>query len=35
MSLMPADEGVYVDSNGEMLRDARLQWGEVPTSIGE
>ena len=34
-SNMSADEGAYVDSNGEMLRDARLQWGEVPTSIGE
>ena len=28
------DEGVYVDSLGELIKDTRLQWGEVPTSIG-
>lgn len=30
-----ADEGVYVNSNGGQLKDSRLQWGEVPSSIGE
>ena len=31
---LTTDEGVYVDSLGELIKDTRLQWGEVPTSIG-
>jgi hypothetical protein len=27
------NEGVYVDSTGDPIKDTRLQWGEVPTSI--
>ena len=29
------DEGVYVDTFGDVVRDIRLQWGELPTSVGE
>ena len=29
------DEGVYVNSSGGQIKDVRLQWGEVPSSIGE
>ena len=32
---MYPDEGVYVNSNGGQVKDSRLQWGEVPSSIGE
>ena len=31
---LPTDEGVYVNSNGGRIKDVRLQWGEVPSSIG-
>lgn len=27
------NEGVYVNANGGQLKDSRLQWGEVPSSI--
>lgn len=30
-----SDEGVYVDTNGKLTKDARLQWGEAPTSVGK
>ncbi len=33
--LLVSDEGVYVNSSGGQLKDSRLQWGEVPSSIGE
>ena len=33
--LCVTDEGVYVDSNGRPTKDIQLQWGEVPSSIGE
>ena len=29
------DEGVYVDTNGKLTKDTRLQWGESPTSVGK
>ena len=29
------DEGVYMDGNGRMAKEMRLQWGETPTSVGE
>ena len=29
-----ADEGVYINSGGGRIKDVRLQWGEVPSSIG-
>ena len=29
-----SDEGVYINSNGGRIKDVRLQWGEVPSSIG-
>jgi hypothetical protein len=28
------DEGVYVNSTGGPIKDTRLQWGEIPSSIG-
>ncbi len=28
------DEGVYMDGNGRMTKEIRLQWGESPTSVG-
>ena len=31
----PIDEGVYVNAAGGQLKDSRLQWGEVPSSIGK
>ena len=31
---MCTDEGVYVDSSGSQMKDVRLQWGEIPSSIG-
>ena len=30
-----SDEGVYVNSAGGPAKDTRLQWGEIPSSIGE
>ena len=33
--LVFTDEGVYVDTNGKMTKDTRLQWGEAPTSVGK
>ena len=30
-----ADEGVYVNSTGGPIKDTRLQWGEIPSSIGK
>lgn len=27
-----ADEGVYVDTYGKVLKNVKLQWGEMPTS---
>ena len=32
---LPIDEGVYVNAAGGQLKDSRLQWGEVPSSIGK
>jgi hypothetical protein len=29
------DEGVYCDSYGKRTKDILLQWGELPTSVGE
>ena len=29
------DEGVYVNSTGGPIKDTRLQWGEIPSSIGK
>lgn len=29
------DEGVYMDSSGGQVKDVRLQWGEIPSSIGQ
>ncbi len=29
------DEGVYINATGEQAKDVRLQWGEIPSSIGE
>ena len=29
-----SDEGVYMNANGGRIKDVRLQWGEVPSSIG-
>lgn len=31
----PTDEGVYINASGEQVKDVRLQWGEIPSSIGE
>ena len=28
------DEGVYVDTNGKLTKNVILQWGELPTSLG-
>jgi hypothetical protein len=30
-----ADEGVYVDTYGKIIKNVVLQWGELPTSVGE
>ena len=30
-----SDEGVYVDTNGKVTKNVVLQWGELPTSVGE
>eukprot|EP00731_Ephydatia_muelleri_P029555 Em0021g78a len=27
------DEGIYINSNGSVCKDSRLQWGEVPSSV--
>ena len=32
---MFVDEGVYVNTNGELVRHAMLQWGETPYAIGK
>ncbi|KPP56962.1 hypothetical protein Z043_125371 [Scleropages formosus] len=29
------DEGVYVNTYGRIIKDVVLQWGEMPTSVGE
>lgn len=29
------DEGVYVNASGGQVKDSRLQWAEVPSSIGK
>ena len=29
-----ADEGVYVDTYGKIIKNVVLQWGELPTSVG-
>jgi hypothetical protein len=29
------DEGVYVDTYGKIIKNVVLQWGELPTSVGE
>lgn len=29
------DEGVYVNTNGDLVRHAVLQWGETPYAIGK
>ena len=29
-----SDEGVYMNANGGRIKDVRLQWGEVPSFIG-
>lgn len=29
------DEGVYVNTYGRITKDVVLQWGEMPTSVGE
>ena len=28
-------EGIYMDGNGRMTKEIRLQWGESPTSVGK
>lgn len=28
------DEGVYIDTYGRITKDTVLQWGEMPTSVG-
>lgn len=28
------DEGVYVNTYGRITKDVVLQWGEMPTSVG-
>ena len=33
--ILSTDEGVYVNSTGGQIKDIRLQWGEVPSSIGK
>jgi hypothetical protein len=35
MPCFPLDEGVYMDSSGGQVKDVRLQWGEIPSSIGQ
>ena len=35
LSHIHTDEGVYVNSAGGQIKDIRLQWGEVPSSIGK
>ena len=32
---MLIDEGVYVDGDGHITKDTRLQWGEEPSSVGK
>lgn len=32
--ILLTDEGVYVSSSGGPIKDTRLQWGEIPSSIG-
>lgn len=29
------DEGVYVNTYGRITKDVVLQWGEMPTSVGQ
>ena len=33
-SPLPTDEGAYINASGGRIKDVRLQWGEVPSSIG-
>ena len=33
-AIFHVDEGVYVNTNGELVRHAVLQWGETPYAIG-
>lgn len=35
MLLCYEDEGVYVNTYGRIIKDVVLQWGEMPTSVGE
>ena len=35
LSFSSPDEGVYVDTNGKLVRHAILQWGEAPYAIGK
>lgn len=35
INLFFLDEGVYVDSEGRSTKDARLHWGEEPSSVGK
>lgn len=35
MLLCYEDEGVYVNTFGRIIKDVVLQWGEMPTSVGE
>lgn len=35
MLLCYEDEGVYVNTYGRITKDVVLQWGEMPTSVGE
>ena len=34
MLLCYEDEGVYVNTYGRIIKDVVLQWGEMPTSVG-
>ena len=35
MFVVFVDEGVYVNTNGDLVRHAMLQWGETPYAIGK
>jgi len=35
MSVCDTDEGAYVDTMGSVTRNSVLQWGEMPTSVGQ
>ena len=35
INLIVSDEGVYINTYGKVTKNVVLQWGEMPTSVGE